>query len=280
MRLAVVCPVFGQPLLTASVLGDAERERDLVDVLVVDNGGDYVPCGWELVIRPGRNLGWLRGSNAGLRAAQATGRYHGYVLLNNDTRLSPGFFHELAAAWRSLPHVGVLAPLYDDCYPQQRSHYGGPAVRYEPVRAHRVAHFVDGTCMLIPDATLRRVGLLDDRGFGGSGWGADLDYCLRARRAGFRVYVTERAYLNHLREQTVRTLTDDYPAYKDLAEREMRTHMAAKWGPAWRAVLGPPHRFERHADLSARALATLHRAARRLGVRRWDHAATGLVGGR
>jgi GT2 family glycosyltransferase len=280
VRLAIICPVFGQTHLTAGLMSDVERDRDLLDVLIVDNGGDYVPQGREHVLRPGRNLRWLRGSNLGLRAAQASGRYDAYVLLNNDTRLSPGFFRELVAAWRSLPRAGVLAPLYDDCYPQQRSAYVGPAGRYQPIRAHRTANFVDGTCMLLPDASLRRLGFLDEQTFGGSGWGADVDYCLRARRAGLRVYVTERAYLNHLREQTVKAVTDDYAGYKDQAHREMETNMAAKWGPAWRAVVGAPERFERQADLSVRALATLHTAARRLGVRRWDRQVTAFLRGR
>jgi GT2 family glycosyltransferase len=280
MKLAVICPVFGLHHVTAGMMSDAEVERDLVDLLIVDNGGDYVPQGWERVLRPGRNLQWLRGSNLGLRTAQATGRYDGYVLLNNDTRLSRGFFRELMNAWRSLPRVGVIAPLYDDCYPQQRSQYGGPAARYAPVRAHRTANFVDGTCMLLPDASVRRLGFLDEQAFGASGWGADLDYCLRARRAGLEVYVTERAYLNHLREQTVRAVTDDYDAYRDRALRELETNMTAKWGPAWRALVGEPQRFERQADLSARALATLYTAARRLGVRRWDRRAVSPLRGR
>jgi GT2 family glycosyltransferase len=41
------------------------------------------------------------------------------------------------------------------------------------------------------------VGGLDMQTFGRYGWGIDLDLALRARKAGYGLYTTEMAYINH-----------------------------------------------------------------------------------
>ena len=52
-RVLAVIPVYGQQDLTHAVVEDLAREAALVDVVVVDNGGDYTPIGPEDVVRPG-----------------------------------------------------------------------------------------------------------------------------------------------------------------------------------------------------------------------------------
>ena len=41
------------------------------------------------------------------------------------------------------------------------------------------------------------IGGMDLRSFGRYGWGIDLDLALRARNAGYGLYITEMAYINH-----------------------------------------------------------------------------------
>jgi GT2 family glycosyltransferase len=90
-RALVVIPSYGVAHLTRDVVCDVLREPTQAVVLVIDNEGDYRPVDDEVVWRPGKNLGWLRASNAGMRLALETGGASA-VLLNNDTRLSDGFF--------------------------------------------------------------------------------------------------------------------------------------------------------------------------------------------
>jgi GT2 family glycosyltransferase len=229
---AVIVPVYGQQHLTEAVLADLRRQDCPHAVYVVDNGGDYQPAGEEFVVRPGRNLRWAGGCNLGLLVAQDQG-HCAYILLNNDVRLSPGFLSGLLDAWRRTG-AGLLGPVYDRNWPQQRVAFTGPAAHYHPRPAERQVPFVDGTCLLIPHATLRRAGLIDEATWPRHGWGCDKDYALRVRWTGGRVQVTERAYLNHLGRRTAAA----QPGYDEAdAEAENDAGMAAKWGPAWREIL-------------------------------------------
>lgn len=232
-RIAVVIPAFGLDHLTHALLGDVFTERDLVDAFIVDNGGDYVRLGDEFVLRPGTNLGWLRGSNFGLEEARTRGPYAGYVLLNNDTRLSPNFFAGLVQA-ASRDRVGVVGPLYDDWWPHQLGRYRGAAAAYVPTKRLRKVPFVDGTCIYLTSAALERIGNLDADSFAETGWGADFDYAYRVRLGGFVVLVTGASYLNHIRGATANAVYGDYHAagVRDLATLEQ------KWGPEWRRLTG------------------------------------------
>jgi len=230
-ELALVIPVFGRDDLTAALLADVEHESDLVDVLVVDNKGDYAPRGFERVLQPGHNLGWLRACNLALTRVER-GTWGAGVLLNNDTRLSPGFFAGLLSAW-SETGAGLVGPVYNDVWPTQRVEYTGPAACYVPRRLHRRVPFLDGTCMLIPREVLRRVGGLDQR-FARHGWGADFDLALRVRSEGLDVVVTRLAYLTHLRGATAR-LVD--PCWESFAGTEMNDGMLSKWGATWHSQL-------------------------------------------
>jgi GT2 family glycosyltransferase len=232
-ELAVVVPVLGQAHLTAALLSDVHRERDLVDVIIVDNGGDYVPAGDERVLSPGRNTGWLGGCNLGLQEAAAH-HYRAVVLLNNDTRLSPGFFGGLAQGLAETD-AGLIGPAYDDVWPAQHVEHQGPAADYVPRPVHRTVSFLDGTCILVPVEIYRKIGPLDADHFGAYGWGADFDYALRVRELGADVFVTELAYLTHIRQATARHL---HRTWELEAQQEMRRGMAAKWGPQWSSLVG------------------------------------------
>jgi len=82
------------------------------EVLLVDNGSqdDSVSLVRRQfpavrVILAGRNLGFAGGNNLGMAAA--TGRY--LVLLNNDTRVRPGWLEALVQAAERTPSAGAIA---------------------------------------------------------------------------------------------------------------------------------------------------------------------------
>jgi GT2 family glycosyltransferase len=254
-HLAVVIPVLGHAEMTAALLGDIERERDAVDVFIVDNGGDFVPYGQETVLRPPTNVGWAAGCNLGLEAA-GSHRYRAVVLLNNDTRLSRGFFHGLVGA-QEASGADIVGPCYDQGWWPQRRHFPAPAAEWAPRARHHDVPFVDGTCLYLTSRALRDTGLLDHESFGLTGWGADLDYCLRARRAGLRIVATELAFLNHHRGVTAATVFGSNERYYAAGNRDMTDALSRKWGPDWATMvqLDPPivRRLVRRARSSVRA---------------------------
>jgi GT2 family glycosyltransferase len=236
--LAVVIPVFGQHHLTAALLEDVRTEDELVDVLIVDNGGDYEPSGEERLLVAGTNLGWSGGCNLGLAAASQH-PYEAFVLLNNDTRLSHGFFAGLRTGLADTG-AGLLAPAFNDFWPQHFTALGGSAAAYRPVRRHRAVVFVDGTCMAIPRATYEAVGPLDAERFGPFDWGSELDYSLRVARAGLAICVTELSYLEHFRHATAFAMRPDC---EPVASADMDAGMASKWGKDWVRLLDTSSRL-------------------------------------
>ena len=215
-------------------------------MIVNDNAGDYVPAGDERVLRSGRNLGWLRGTNNGVREALSDPDVRFVCMMNNDVTLAGGFLAGLVAATRE-PDVGLVAPCYDDTFPAQTGYWTGPAGDFPAEPVEVTADVVDGTCMLLPVAALRDVGLLDERHFGLHGWGGSDDLCLRLQATGRRVVVTHRAYLQH---QAGATLNQLYTDYHRRALAEMVVGMRRKYGRDWPARF-PSGTFD-HYDPSLR----------------------------
>lgn len=139
---------------------------------------------------------FARNVNVGMHAACGdSDEFQDVVLLNDDAVLeSPGGFsimrgavevHDLALVSAS---TNVVASPY-----QYQTTSGGvrPARRYG-LHSHPTVAFV---CVLIPAATIARVGLLDER-FEAYGW-EDVDYCRRVHDAGLKIAIDDRCFVDH-----------------------------------------------------------------------------------
>src|SRR5262249_10275082 len=93
---------------------DTLQQTDLTgaDVLVVDNGSEDETArelqsyGWLRVVRNPTNLGFVRGNNAGIVAADPDSDI---VLLNNDLEFSQrDWLQRLRQCARSAPDVGIV----------------------------------------------------------------------------------------------------------------------------------------------------------------------------
>lgn len=180
------------------------------EVIVVDNASaDGTP---DLVaerfpdvclIRNSRNLGFSAGNNVGLRAA--TGDL--LVLLNQDTEVHPGFLRALAATFDD-PTVGVAGCklLYPDGTVQHAGGYlygprgeTGHTGRSIPddgsFDAPTEPDFVTAAALGISRTCLARISFLDE-GFG-QAYYEDVDWCYRARAAGWRVVYVPDAVVTH-----------------------------------------------------------------------------------
>jgi len=262
-RVLVVIPVHGHHEMTHEVLADLARERELIDVVIVDNGGDYPTFDNEQVLRPGRNLGWAEGTNLGTREC-ARPQHDAFLWLNNDTRLSNGFVTGLVRSWQETG-AGIVGPLYDCYWVHQRARRVVPVDQYRPRAVYYRIPFVDGTAMLVPTETVDAIGVLDAETFAPIGWGAEVDYSLRAKDAGLELVATGLSYLHHEKSATGRAIfegglleyaTRGYPVAMEGLER--------KWGHAWRRTAGidpATHQTARPARVS-RFSASRYRSSR------------------
>lgn len=231
-RALVVIPVYGHHQMTHALLADLERESDRADVVIVDNRGDYPARGGEEILRPGENLGWAGGTNYGTEARRQD-HHAALIWLNNDTRLAAGFVAGLFRSWRAT-RAGLVGPFYDCHWLHQRDPMLPSVGDYRPRPEHFRAPFLDGTCMFVPAATIDRIGLLDTETFAPLGWGAEIDYCLRARAEGMDIVVTRLAYLHHERAVTARTVFEGgYEEYFGQAYPVALEGLRSKWGDSW-----------------------------------------------
>lgn len=183
-------------------------------ILVVDNGstdGSVEAIATHFpkveIIANERNLGFAAGCNIGLRHTLAQGA--GYIfIVNNDTTVDPRALDELVAE-ADPPDVGMLAPkiYYHDnpnyiwsvgggqnplTLEMTGGHGRGPDVgQWEEVVERE---YLVGCALLIKRDLLERVGLFDERFFM---YYEDMDLCLRARRAGYRLLMVPRAKIWH-----------------------------------------------------------------------------------
>jgi GT2 family glycosyltransferase len=186
------------------------QEPAAAEVIVVDNAS--TDCTPDLVasqfpgvrlIRNDRNLGFSAGNNVGLRAA--TGDL--LVLLNQDTRVHPGFLAGLAAAFDD-PTVGLAGCklLYPDGTIQHAgAHVLSPRGETEHVGCFELddgrfgtktdPEFVTGAAIGISRQALADIGPLDE-GFAPAYY-EDVDWCFRARNAGWRVVYVPEAVVTH-----------------------------------------------------------------------------------
>ena len=155
-----------------------------------------------------KNLGFCGGNNRGIEDALARGAEY-VLLLNNDTELHPDLLTELVSVAQSDPRIGAVGTkniLMDDhrvlwgAYGELR--YDRDLVRLVGSRQPdgpeyscvKDVDWVIGNGVLMSRAALEAVGGFDERFFG---YHEDVDWCMQARKAGFRIVYDGRAVIYH-----------------------------------------------------------------------------------
>ncbi len=211
----------------ASLPGACEGLRH--EILLVDNGSSDDSVAMvrrefpHVRLRLNKaNSGFTRANNQGIKASR--GRM--IALLNNDTLCHPRAFAVLARELDSNPDAGIVAPkLLNSDGSRQYSFRSFPGfqqalfnresllTRYFPNNPYSSNYlrnddpgddaqdvdWASGACLVIRRELIDRIGGLDEAFFM---YSEDVDYCLRAWRAGYRVLYRPGAVVTHLGGQT------------------------------------------------------------------------------
>jgi hypothetical protein len=195
------------------LLDDLARQRDVeLHVTVVDNGSTDDSLAQAdgaafTLIETGSNLGYTGGNSVGMRAV---GPWRPVLVVNPDVRFpQEDALARLLGVLDEQPELAAVAPVIrvDGLI----EHLGSVA-DVDRARVHHVQTFVegpvpdvaeldwiDGAVILFRPEALREVGGFDERFFL---FQEEVDWCLRARRAGWRVALTGRAEVTHRRSSS------------------------------------------------------------------------------
>ncbi len=191
------------------------------EIIVVENDACGESAMWAtefvqtITLCPGRNLGFPGGVNAGIREALSRGASR-VLLVNSDVTLEPGCIASMLDALERHPQAGVAGPLvlerhapdrvqsmgisYDCRSGRMRLRGSGRAADAVPRGSVETVDAVAGCVMLIDCRVFDAIGLFDEAYFFGF---EDLDFCLRARRAGYTTVAVPAARALHEGSRTI-----------------------------------------------------------------------------
>lgn len=232
------------------------RLRSNWELIVVDNAssdGSVEVMKQEfpqaLLIENKENLGFAKANNQGIRIAK--GKF--VLLLNSDTKVLDNSLGNLLIFLKANPRIGIASGqlknedgtiqpqggflprltnitfwmLFLDDIPIF-GQYLWPYHINDPkaFTVERRIGWVGGTAMMITRQVLEKVGLLNEDIFM---YGEDVEYCLRARKAGFKVAITPKTKILHLGQRS----SGGAPSRAWIGEFKALKYIFQKHKPKW-----------------------------------------------
>ena len=172
------------------------------------------------------NLGYAEGNNIAIRQVLREGESDFILLLNNDTVVEKNFLSELVKVAQSEKEIGILGPkIYYHDYQGRKNviQSAGSMVNLcagrfpsverldevdnKDIKEPRSVDFVIGACLLVKTEVVKKIGLLDKRFFC---LFEDTDWCLRAKKVGFKILYVPSSIIWHKKSQSVKKISEVY----------------------------------------------------------------------
>jgi len=217
MKIAVIIIHYGQLSTTRTCLLALRNKLSTHQLILINNTSYDVA---ELLkIIPGTklidnqtNLGFAKAVNQGVALASSDPEVGAYLLMNNDLSFSFGSLDLLAKTFLSKPACGIVSPVLH--HHQALYDWGGKYNKWTGMVKHRnfeqkpktilTVDHVAGAAMLVKREVVDNIGLLDERFFL---YYEDLDYCLRAAKAGFSIHINPEIVAEHAVSTSSNALT-------------------------------------------------------------------------
>jgi GT2 family glycosyltransferase len=185
------------------------------EIIIVDNGSEdgsleklRAACVDTTILPSRENLGFAEGNNLGIRKAlQSESKF--LLLLNNDTVVSDEVLYHLLQTMETHPEAGIVGGkiLYYD-RPKRLWFAGGFFNPDSALGGHwgideedageydvpRRCDYISGCCLMFRRSVVERIGMLESAYFA---YLEDVEFCLRAGRAGFAVMYQPAAVIYH-----------------------------------------------------------------------------------
>lgn len=195
------------------------------EIVVVDNGSvdgsdeELASKFHNIVLLKNKmNMGFAGGNNIGIKYALASGADY-VLILNNDTIVNENFLSEMVKIALKNESCGmVTGKIYYHDNPEIIWYAGGIINKFTLRTKHlgqnerengkysEISHvsFISGCCMLVKKSLIEKIGAFDERFFA---YAEDLDWSLRAIKAGYNLVYVPSAKLWHKVSVTVKKNT-------------------------------------------------------------------------
>jgi GT2 family glycosyltransferase len=266
--LDIIIPVYrGEAETRAcvqSVLG-ALGTRGAHVVVIDDAGPEASLRAWLRSLRDEGRIELVshaenRGFVASVNEGMALHRDRDVILLNSDTEVAGDWFERIARHAARDPRVGSVTPFSGNAticsYPRTLEANALPegentASLDQAFAAANRGRGVDiptavGFCMFISRRCLEAVGPFDEARYG-RGYGEEVDFCMRASRAGFRHLLAGDVYVRHIGEVSFGNVGAD----RRLRAQAMVDELYPEFQVRLREFLAsdPPRVLRRRADV-------------------------------
>ena len=196
------------------------------ELFLVDNGStdgtlEKVPEMYPEVtlVKNTSNVGFLKGTNQGIRLS--SGKF--VLWLNPDTIVRPDSLRQMTEFLEQHPKAGIVGPKVlnadgsfqpqckrgmptpaaslayymklDRLFPKDRT-LGQYLLRYLPEDQSNQVDAVSGCCLMARRELIADIGLLDEDL---KQWGEDIEWCVRAKKAGWEVWYYPVSVITHLK---------------------------------------------------------------------------------
>jgi GT2 family glycosyltransferase len=206
----IVVNLNGRKWLEKCIPSILNSNYPLFELIVVDNGStddsvEFLKKNYPevKVIQLGKNMGWSAANNEGIRMAKGDI----IVCLSNDIEVDLNCLKEIVKFMESVPSIGIVQcnsiSMWDRKTLDSSMNYldkFGYCYGYAPTTKPQEVFFAEGMAFAVKREIIKNVGLLDDYYFMEYD---DMDFCWRARLAGYRIFFLPSAVVYHARGGTV-----------------------------------------------------------------------------
>jgi len=236
--ISIVIPIFNQHAMTAECINAIREHTQGFELIIVDNGSEpvfkppFMGFAETTLIRNEENKGFPVAVNQGIRVAKGDV----IILLNNDVFVTPRWADRLASL---LDEFSIVGPMANYCSGLQGITIGcyenidelnkqAEIMAEEHEGMVEEVNYVIGFCMVFKKSLFDELGPFDE-----SFWpcsGEEVDFCLKARKAGYKVGIVHDVYVHHEGSQTFGDLVKAGQIdYMKVCTRNEK-YLAEKWG--------------------------------------------------
>jgi len=238
-KVSVIIVNWNGKRLLRDCLNSIERtEYSNFDVVVVDNGSNDGSVEmirnefqWVDIILNEANLGFVKANNIGIKHALKKGA--DYVFwLNNDTKiLDKNWLKSLVQVAESDSRIGIVGCklVFPSGKVQSAGGYLDCRSFHHYTDGNRTAKvdYVVGAAFLVKREVINKIGLIDEEFSPGNF--EELDYCMRARAAGYWTVYTPRVVIVHIAGATFGKTSWPTPATYKNGIRFYMLNYPASW---------------------------------------------------